>query len=387
VFGFMHVAMVGHWRDVVEEQCIKLVASGLWERTERLFIGLLGEDRAELTLRDAKAEVAYYSPDVALAELPTLAVLQQFCRSRDCLAYYVHTKGVTRPGRGTREWRHSMEHFVITRYEDCIEMLESHDVCGINWGKCDWCQFFAGNFWWARSDYVRMLPDIRSLQRIPGRDASRRFVCERWIGESPLVRAACLFNARVDHYADQPCPRSRYAQLHEVSVDVSHCSLKWAGLENRFQDLIEPVAGIRTIVVLGFEGLNDLVPLALAAPAARVVGIRSHPAADARFRDESAGRPLPQPPNATVLSGDPAEAVHLIDGPVDIVNLQGAAHYGALRREFELWAPKLRPGGCVLFHDAVNPSVERMLAELPGRKAAIPQHRGLAAWYRPACPR
>jgi hypothetical protein len=372
----MHVAMVGQWREMVEEQFMKLRASGLWDQAHRIFVGLLGEDRACFDFADPKLEVVHYSPDLREYELPTLAFLREFCCAHDCLAFYVHTKGVTRPCRGTREWRHVMEHFVITRYRDCIRALEKHDVCGIYWMQSAWCCIFAGNFWWTTSDYVRTLPDIRSLEAAPGRENSKRWVCERWIGENPIVRAGCLYNDHLDHYANDPCPRSRYAQLREVELYGANLSASWTGLENSFQDLLEPVEGIRTIVVSRAEEISDVLPLAHAAPKATVIGI-----APARScLDWSAGRPS----NTVVLRGSAAQAAELLEGEVDVVNLRGTDRLNELRADFELWEPRLRPGGCVLFHDILaHPETSgRFFEALAGRKAALLRHRGLGAWYK-----
>ena len=76
---------------------------------------------------------------------------------------------------------------------------------------------FRGNFWWATSRYVRTLPDVRRLGPLRGLEVEPRMVCERWIGENPAVRAACPFDTGVDHYADEPLPRSRYAKLRAGS--------------------------------------------------------------------------------------------------------------------------------------------------------------------------
>jgi hypothetical protein len=40
----MHVATMGPWREVVEEQLLKLRVSGLLEKTRRLLIGVVGPE-------------------------------------------------------------------------------------------------------------------------------------------------------------------------------------------------------------------------------------------------------------------------------------------------------------------------------------------------------
>ena len=142
----------------------------------------------------------------------------------------------------------------------------------INWHS-SWCRFFGGNFWWARSDYVRTLPDIRSLELLAGLDLSRRHVCERWIGENPAVRSASLHESRTHHYRDE-YPRSRYAQLRELAPERALPNNDpWCGLENRFQDLLEPVAPVRRVAVIAAASGASVSAIAQAAPNAIVVGV------------------------------------------------------------------------------------------------------------------
>jgi hypothetical protein len=246
IYGFMHVGVINHWRDIVEEQLLKLHASGLWDRTERIFVGLVGPQHEEFDFKDEKVEVVYRGTDFQEAEYPTLKALQQFCASHDCLVYYIHTKGNFHVSDNTRDWRHLMEHFVIQRHEDCIRTLGEHDACGVNLlterGTVPFMladsqklgqspaalsadleklgqsptpaqAFFAGNFWWARSDYIRTLPPISSLA--PNGSRPDRYTCERWIGMNRRARLASLHQCPVDQYHNRYA-RSNYARIAEV---------------------------------------------------------------------------------------------------------------------------------------------------------------------------
>lgn len=389
VFGFMHVAMTNHWKEIVEEQVLKMRASGLWEKTERLFVGLLGPRPDEFTFADPKILPMYFGVDYAPAELPTLGALQRFCRTQDCLVYYVHTKGAFSPGNGTRDWRRSMEHFAITRHEDCILALADHDVCGINWHS-SWCRFFGGNFWWARADYVRSLPDILALEPISGRDLSRRHVCERWLGENPAVRWVSLHESDTDHYRDE-YPRSRYAQVREVEpTDSFDCPGAWTGLENLFQDLIEPVAPVRRVVVVGVESGLGLFALASALPQATIIGIEEsrdspEPPAGSPCPGQWLDAHLPKFCNAMLLRMDACAAARALDGFVDVLAIHRRGDLEDLRRSFEAWEPKIRPGGCVLLAgiESRPRDVGRFFDGLLGRKAEIRKGAGLGAWYKP----
>lgn len=403
IYGFMHVAMAGHWRQIVDEQILKLKASGLWDKTEALFIGLLGPSSEPLSFEDPKLRLRYLGEDFEPAELPTLAWLQSFCLDHDGLVYYQHTKGVFRQGLGQEQWRRCMEHFVIHEHQQCIEALADHDLCGINWGDRGWCRFFGGNFWWARAQYIRTLPDIHSLTLRPGLDPAPRHVCERWIGENPAARVKCLHDTRTDHYANQPYPRSRYAKLREVQRHAALLPSAWSGLENRFQDLLEGVCPLRTIVEIGVEHGHSLFSLAAAAPSATVIGVDPYetmPSFEVKrlsrlgawavvgsaADDAWVRRHLDAFPNVVLLKTTGEQAAQLLGNSIDVLHLDAVHSYADLRSEFLRWVPKVRAGGCVLFHDTVSfpNDVGRLFAELPGRKAEIRDCNGLGAWYKPS---
>jgi hypothetical protein len=410
IYGFMHVAMVNHWRQIVDEQILKMRASGLWEKTRTLHVGLLGPDPGSFPYRDPKIQLHHFGTDFEPAEGPTLAILQDFCRARasgnngggDFLVYYTHTKGVFNLSRGTSEWRRSMEHFSLLRHADCIAALAEHDVCGINWHS-SWCRFFGGNFWWARGSYIRSLPDVRSLRPRPGLDPSQRHVYERWIGENPSVRPANLHDSLTHHYASQPYPRHRYARLREVASHGDGPPSGWRGLENRFQDLLEPIEPMSVIVEVGVEYGHSLFSLAAAAPFARIVGVDPYgrmPAAELRRLHDLGPRGVVgsadaeawvrshvgQHPNIVLIRATGEVALEHVPGPVDVLHLDAVHTYADVAAEFRRWEPKLRPGGCVLLHDTISfpDDVGRFFAELPGRKAEIRDCGGLGAWYKPA---
>jgi GT2 family glycosyltransferase/tetratricopeptide (TPR) repeat protein len=198
VFGFMHVATVGPWRPIVRELFAAVERSGLARRTRRLFLGVVGPEAADFAPPADYAEVAYRSAALGEFEFPTLGRLHRLCGEGPAHVYYCHTKGAWRDRPSVHAWRRYMQHFVIDRHADCIAALAEHDLCGVDWRTDPW-PHFSGNFWWARSAYVRRLAPPAAVPSDPA-DRGRRHACERWIGTGPAPRVACLHQAGVDHY-------------------------------------------------------------------------------------------------------------------------------------------------------------------------------------------
>ena len=67
-----------------------------------------------------------------------------------------------------------------------------------------------------------------------------------------------------------------------------------------------------------------------------------------------------------VRQGYSHELAAAVDGPFDLLFLDGDHGYEAVRRDFDDWAPKLRPGGVLAMHDvrhAVHEGPRRVVAE------------------------
>lgn len=209
IFGFIHAATFNDWERLLFDQLGKIKGSGLIDVTEAVSVSLVGAHCQRLGCLGENIHVVYRSENPREYEFPTLSLVQGICNRADCLVWYIHSKGVTQTGEvkaRVEDWRLYMEHFVIEKHALCIESLRDHDVCGVNWSLLP-KPHFSGNFWWARSDYIKTLPKIIDL------NWANRVTPELWIGMNPAVKAKSLFESGVDHY------QQRYEPCHYVSAD------------------------------------------------------------------------------------------------------------------------------------------------------------------------
>lgn len=193
VLGFYHVCMVNDWYNIVKEQVSLIIKSGLYEKTEKIFVGCLGvrENKTILQrLLPEKFEIIFYNVNIQLYEVPTLSYLQSLSKREDFYCWYIHTKGATSAviysEKNITAWRHMMEYFIIENYEKCLLTLENPkcDACGVK-VRCDseYC-YYGGNFWWSKSVYINKLPSI--LDKFE--KSQSRFSAESMLGWSATPR-------------------------------------------------------------------------------------------------------------------------------------------------------------------------------------------------------
>jgi hypothetical protein len=86
----------------------------------------------------------------------TLLKLYDECDKYDNVGY-IHGKGITNLTKYTNKWRKTLEYAILEKYQDNLNALKNNnDVSGIFWLKNQY--YFSGNFWWARSSYIKTLP-------------------------------------------------------------------------------------------------------------------------------------------------------------------------------------------------------------------------------------
>lgn len=200
---FFHIATIGRYQDIVSELLEVIHDSGMYEAMDQLYVGIVGNGTV-LDLNKNKTQIIYRSSDLENYEFPTLAILQRFaCENPAHSILYIHTKGVSTSApyiEAIDDWRRYMSYFNIMRFSDCINYLQTFDVCGVDW-HIEPSPHFSGNFWWATAEYIQRLPSIEAISHQNAKHIlSLRHNAEFWIGMHPDVRAKSLFDSGIDVY-------------------------------------------------------------------------------------------------------------------------------------------------------------------------------------------
>ena len=160
-----------HGLSIVQEQLAALYQSGLQEACNELYIGVSGGDAnvaAVAMMSPAKAVIIEHSMDTC-GELPTLCALQQWLPGHEGWAVcYFHTKSAQYKGdAGYRAWRLCQQAVVVWDWQRCVKDLEDgYDCSGAHWLTPQQyphlmaTPYYAGTFWWARADYLSILPKL-----------------------------------------------------------------------------------------------------------------------------------------------------------------------------------------------------------------------------------
>lgn len=160
---------------VVTEAMEKLQSSGLAYAADEIHCCFNGEERdiAEY-LCPKKAQITMHGNN-SFSENMTTEMMGEWSRSHpDWRVLYLHAKGASHsPGHPeteiTRKWRNCMLGACVTNWQRCVESLDTYEAVGVHWlnnmGTDRSQSFFAGNFYWVRSNFLATLPSLYSRIR------------------------------------------------------------------------------------------------------------------------------------------------------------------------------------------------------------------------------
>lgn len=182
VTGFWHICMINNYMEIITEQLQLLVSSGLYEKSSSIFVGCAGTTTdlmktGELFTDYPKIKLMSLFP-VKEYEFSTLKIIKNEADTgEDFFAFYIHTKSVTHPNiEGGKHWRDYMNYYIITQWKTAFDKLKfGFDTCGVKLLQKTFPMHYSGNFWWAKSTYVKRLPAIDSLNK------KDRFEAEMWL--------------------------------------------------------------------------------------------------------------------------------------------------------------------------------------------------------------
>lgn len=193
------------WKLFVDEQIKRIYKSGIVNYAD-IHCGINGKGStriAEFVKNYSWINIAGVSEKDSEYEGFTLKKLYEDCVSDVYEKVgYIHTKGISflsgerdhdpnRPGIrdssqdktliAINSWKHFLEWGCIDMWKENVKRLDTYQTCGVNYSPVPWSHY-SGNFWWARSDYIKTLE--HPIDRMNKSDgwANQRLSFESWIG-------------------------------------------------------------------------------------------------------------------------------------------------------------------------------------------------------------
>lgn len=213
VYGVYHVWCASGWERMVSDQMKRLRESGLLAHTKKLFVSCIVKDSGEAKalrslLGDGPIEIISVRTDGTAYEFPALEYIHNLSQKEDFLFYYFHTKGISYQSLQSDDhlflgfrakieaWRQMMEYFLMDCWQMAVNVLsDGYDTYGCYLFPPFKNKMYAGNFWWARSDYFRTLPPLDQKTK-----SENRFMAEEWLLSTGKAKAFSAFDTVADLY-------------------------------------------------------------------------------------------------------------------------------------------------------------------------------------------
>jgi hypothetical protein len=210
ILAYFHLATIGQYQQIYEELINKVLDSGLIDSVDFLYTcvvgdGHLNEIHHEKIITIRVGEISDY-------EFPTLSKIEKDISetSENIKIFYFNGLGVTENSEHKKSWRGYLSYYNIIRHKDCINYLDTFDVCGVDW-RTNPTPHFSGNFWWANSSYLKNLPKIYEISQPDSpRVLTLRHNAEMYIGMSNNVNPRILWQSNISQY-------SRHIYLYDES--------------------------------------------------------------------------------------------------------------------------------------------------------------------------
>jgi hypothetical protein len=195
---------------------------------------------SKYTALDSRIQVIQCSSNPELFELPTLRLIQEVSlNSPNTKILYMHTKGISYVGilgyEVILDWINYMLHFLCTKSEDCLKLLDTYDAAGCNFSEAP-KPHFSGNFWWANSSHLKKL-DTGLL--------TDKMSAEWWLHSSSVKPVkAILWNSGKNHFYEV-YPQKEYTKVNYDKSEIEYISIcnpdRKSGLCNQIMSLISGI--------------------------------------------------------------------------------------------------------------------------------------------------
>lgn len=222
---------INDWKSRLTRQINRLVSSGLYEEADEFFLFVsdpsecVGSEIENFNLSKINlnyTKINYGEAYLALSKLDELAR-----EEKERKIFYFHTKGVFNKyknfetkeldeikNKGVDYWVETMEHFLIDKWDACVDKLNDNNIVGMTQYGCWWW----GNFWWTKSSHVKNIPNFKNIYN------GSRWSVEAWIHASAPNKSEIPYYQFKEIKYD-PCYTYLPNYFHNNSIDLSQIKI------------------------------------------------------------------------------------------------------------------------------------------------------------------
>lgn len=160
---YFHICKINNYQKICDDVFQHIISSNIMNDSE-LYLSIVGSGDLIIP-KNLNYIVIFISEDINVGEFPMLNRIKEDCLNSDenYNVLYIHSKGVTTPNnQNIDDWRKYMLYFNIIKYKDCLDILKNYDTCGVDL-RDEPVLHYSGNFWWARSEYIKKLPSFEDM--------------------------------------------------------------------------------------------------------------------------------------------------------------------------------------------------------------------------------
>lgn len=195
---FLHVYAANHWQTIFNELITEIKTSGLYDDCHAIYISLISDNIEDMdyisSIGGEKINIINHTSDAKVYEFPALEALIKLANNTDNFyALYIHSKGSGNCRENVSNywplitsykdlryssdtWRAFMSYYCISHWKMAIKKLHcGYDTYGVHFVPMGKHRFYGGNFWWAKSEYIKTLPPIQDTEK------KDRYRAETWL--------------------------------------------------------------------------------------------------------------------------------------------------------------------------------------------------------------
>jgi hypothetical protein len=201
IIGYFHICQKGNWEKSFDIIFNKIKNYGLYDATDEIRMIIVNDYENIIyneRFNDEKIKPFYKGNSYIYERATLLHMKENSVKDDSCYYWYVHSKGIshfnTPIEKNVLDWIKYLLYWNIEKWEIAIDALNNdYDTYGCNYSEISVQPHYSGNFWWAKSEYIKKLPN-----KIGERYNDPEF----WLClNNPNYKN--ISNSNIDHYSEE----------------------------------------------------------------------------------------------------------------------------------------------------------------------------------------